>query len=285
MKVGNIEVYGVIYKIRNKVNNKVYIGQTINGFDKRYPYSGEGIEKVYNTCLKNNESGLWYNRHLFSSIKKYGFSSFEVFPILDVAFSKEELDIKEDIYIKLNNSIKKGYNNKTGGGNGIPSEETIGKMKDIISKRVGINNIVEVHSGINFNNYLDANRIFNIYHSIKILNCSNKKQRFVRDDKTGTIYKFMFLWEYISHKYLNNAKNPIIHLNTMTIYDCKKSILKKVNCTKNRIECCVQGKVKVNKDKDNFIYLKDYIQQLKVGNNISVEKILEKENIKIIRGE
>lgn len=35
MKIGNIEVYGVIYKITNTINNKVYIGQTINGFKKK----------------------------------------------------------------------------------------------------------------------------------------------------------------------------------------------------------------------------------------------------------
>ena len=34
LNIGNIEVYGIIYKIQNKINQKVYIGQTIkkNGF-------------------------------------------------------------------------------------------------------------------------------------------------------------------------------------------------------------------------------------------------------------
>ena len=33
MKIGNLKIYGIIYKIQNKINNKVYIGQTISGFD------------------------------------------------------------------------------------------------------------------------------------------------------------------------------------------------------------------------------------------------------------
>lgn len=36
MKIGNLNVYGVIYKITNKINDKVYIGQTIDGFKVRY---------------------------------------------------------------------------------------------------------------------------------------------------------------------------------------------------------------------------------------------------------
>ena len=48
MYIGNVEVYGIIYDIRNKINNKHYIGQTIrnNGFNGRYTGSGKGIRRV-----------------------------------------------------------------------------------------------------------------------------------------------------------------------------------------------------------------------------------------------
>lgn len=40
MYIGNIEVYGVIYKITNKINKKTYIGQTKGkrGFESRYKF-------------------------------------------------------------------------------------------------------------------------------------------------------------------------------------------------------------------------------------------------------
>lgn len=116
MKIGNLQVYGVIYKITNKINDKVYIGQTVLGFKKRY------------------KGGQWHkfthNQHLKNSAHKYGVDNFEVTEILDVAFSKIELDLKENVYIKTYNSMcgKFGYNKTDGGSSGIPNEEVREKL-------------------------------------------------------------------------------------------------------------------------------------------------------------
>ena len=119
MKIGNLEVYGIIYKITNLVNGKVYIGQTIkkNGFKDRYPYSGEGVERVYKLHKYRKENGDDYNNHLLKSIEKYGFDKFKVIETFDYAFSKKELDIKEQLYISLYNSNNDlyGYNRTIGG--------------------------------------------------------------------------------------------------------------------------------------------------------------------------
>ena len=45
MKIGNLEVYGIIYKITNIIDNKSSIGQTVNGFHKRYTSKGSGINR------------------------------------------------------------------------------------------------------------------------------------------------------------------------------------------------------------------------------------------------
>ena len=124
------EIYGIIYIVRNKINNKLYIGQTTEkrGINGRYKSKGEGIERMYNYYISD-----WYrvNNHLLSSIKKYGFEAFEVTEEFDVAYSKEELDKLEDMYIKIYNTINGdyGYNNKYGGANG--------KHLEVSKKKIG----------------------------------------------------------------------------------------------------------------------------------------------------
>ena len=120
MKIGNLEVYGIIYKIVNKINNKVYIGQTImkKGFYGRYQYTGKSdIERVYRYHKKRKDKNKSYSQHLINSIEKYGFNSFEVCVLLDVAFSNEELNIKEQCWISIFNSLNNGYNKNLGGFN------------------------------------------------------------------------------------------------------------------------------------------------------------------------
>ena len=123
VKIGNLEVYGVIYKVTNNINGKVYIGQSINGFDKRYPANGEDAERMYNRYLKEKERGRSYNIHLYRAMCKYGFKNFSVNKVFDVAFSQEELDIKEIMYIKIFDCVKNGYNDTYGGRGYIASEE------------------------------------------------------------------------------------------------------------------------------------------------------------------
>lgn len=105
MYIDNIEIYGVIYIIKNKVNNKMYIGQTTKGFDKRYETNGK------EWWLKH------HNQYLVKSFKKYGIENFEFLKCYDIAFSQIELDIKEEMYIKLFEtcSRNKGYNSRSGG--------------------------------------------------------------------------------------------------------------------------------------------------------------------------
>jgi group I intron endonuclease len=123
------EAYGIIYKITNIITNKVYIGQTITTFKKRYNKGGDSnIERVYNTHKYNKEHNFSYNKHLLSSIEKYGLDSFDVDVEFDIAYSKEELDFKEDYWIIYFDSINNGYNNRRGGANGSPCKETLLKM-------------------------------------------------------------------------------------------------------------------------------------------------------------
>jgi len=111
------EYYGIIYKIENIINHKVYIGQTSQerGFKDRYCRKGQGIERVYNSYLYEQKHNRSYNIHLFRAIEKYGFNAFVIDEIFDVALTECELNEKEMFYIKQFDSFYNGYNSTLGG--------------------------------------------------------------------------------------------------------------------------------------------------------------------------
>lgn len=104
-------MYGIVYLITNKINNKKYIGQTTRSLKDRW---------LAHTYRAN------HNKHLYAAIQKYGKESFEIKKI-DQASSKEELDSKEIFWISFYDTIntEKGYNKRIGGTvNSKLSEET-----------------------------------------------------------------------------------------------------------------------------------------------------------------
>jgi hypothetical protein len=119
LRIGNLEVYGIIYKIVNKINNKVYIGQTIRPFNIRYQRKGEGIERVYKYHITLRNYNGSENEHLLRSIEKYGFSNFDIIENFDYGINKEELNEKEIYWINYYNSTDNnyGYNHTKGGHN------------------------------------------------------------------------------------------------------------------------------------------------------------------------
>ena len=97
-----INLKGVIYKITNLVNNKVYIGLTTRTFNERYNGYGVGIERVFNST---------HNGHLRRAIEKYGADNFTV----EIVFHTNdyyELAKKEMELISKYNACnpKYGYN-------------------------------------------------------------------------------------------------------------------------------------------------------------------------------
>lgn len=92
-----------IYKITNKANGKIYIGQTVN-YEKR--------KRNHLYYLKRNNH---FNLYLQNSFNKYGVDSFS-FELIDEC-NVDELDEKERYYIDKYQSMidEKGYNLLTGG--------------------------------------------------------------------------------------------------------------------------------------------------------------------------
>ena len=106
--------YGSIYKIKNLINNKEYIGQTVSSVEKRF------------LAHKNEKRN---NRHISNAIRSYGEQNFEFIEICS-AFSKEDLNELERFFVEHFDTMHpKGYNHRAGGDqNGICSEEMRSKI-------------------------------------------------------------------------------------------------------------------------------------------------------------
>lgn len=93
---------GYIYKITNKVNNKIYIGQTIKTVEKRFQQH------------KNNSNKPYFSQIvLYKAFNKYGIDNFICEQIEEVP--NELLDEREKYWIEYYDSYFNGYNSTLGG--------------------------------------------------------------------------------------------------------------------------------------------------------------------------
>ena len=114
-----------IYSITNKINGKIYIGQSIDIYER------------WNSHTCSLDSNRHHNKHLQYAWIKYGKENFK-FDIVEIC-SIEKLNEKEIIWIKFHKEKLNAYN-MTDGGEGtygwIPSEECRIKIGEANRKRV-----------------------------------------------------------------------------------------------------------------------------------------------------
>lgn len=97
----------LIYKHQNKINNKIYIGQTCQDSPSKRWQNGLGYREC--TCFAK-------------AIKKYGWDNFEHQVIEDHIYSQEEANQREEYWIEfyhsyVNDPLGGGYNLSKGGFN------------------------------------------------------------------------------------------------------------------------------------------------------------------------
>lgn len=123
-----------IYKITNIQNNKVYIGQSIRPIQERFErHMNDGLNNILDT-------------HFARAIRKYGKDSFKIEEI-DSSTTQDELNKKEQYWIRYYNSVSTGYNETDAvykcGGNTYKSksEEDLQEIKNKIrlTKLGGLN--------------------------------------------------------------------------------------------------------------------------------------------------
>jgi len=105
---------GLVYIIKNKCNEKVYIGQTV-----------QSVQERFRQHLKPSVTKKRGSYKIYNAINKYGKENF-YYEILENNIEFEYLDEKEICYISKYNSCKRGYNSTNGG-----DSKTICKIQDI----------------------------------------------------------------------------------------------------------------------------------------------------------
>ncbi len=105
---------GLIYILKNKCNDKVYVGQTVQSMQTRFK------QHTKPSVLKKRGSYKIYN-----AIAKYGVENFYI-ELLEDEIPENELGMVEIKYIENYNSYEKGYNSTRGG-----DSKTISKIQDV----------------------------------------------------------------------------------------------------------------------------------------------------------
>lgn len=175
----------IIYKIINKINKKVYIGQTCESLNRRFHRHKSHARQGTDT-------------HLYRAIRKYGEENFTIEQI-DTANSQEELDNKEIYWIKYYNSFKNGYNSKISkgkcGGDTLSKHKEKEKISLKISKAVsGGNNSqatkviaknIITKETIYFNSMSETQKYFNLKNHNHIKRrCAGDTKKLFRNEWT-----------------------------------------------------------------------------------------------------
>jgi len=182
-----MERNGIIYSLTNKINKKVYIGQTIRPIIKRwYSHVHQSKHKNYPIC---------------NAIKKYGKDNFFIDEIETCKISK--LDEKEKFWIEQYKSeVPNGYNIKKG-GNTTRGKDSIwwGKKHSKETKqKMSQSHIGENNSNTNLKNKDVENIIFSILSNEPIKDIAKS---FNVSEDTVSLIKSGKTWTHITKKYKN----------------------------------------------------------------------------------
>tara|TARA_B110000879_G_scaffold200678_1_gene274908 strand:+ start:2849 stop:3604 length:756 start_codon:yes stop_codon:yes gene_type:complete len=165
---------GYIYKIKNKIDNKTYIGQTTQDLESRWRQH----LKKRNSC-----------RYLKYAFNKYGVENFE-FKLVCITFDNQ-LDDMEIKYIEQYKClVPNGYNIRLGGNSGKHHDETKRKISaTLLKNRKVIQFDIEGNRLNSFNSCTEAAKYIGVGRS-SICHCCNGAK------KTAAGYQ----WRYESNE-------------------------------------------------------------------------------------
>lgn len=231
--------------IKNNVNDKSYVGQSIN-IENRWTH--------HKYELNNNKH---INDYLQNAWNKYGEDNFSFIVIEEC--KESELNEKEIYYINKYNSMNNGYN-LCEGGNGIRgyrhTKEEIEKMRMIQNPKT----VLQIDSQLNI-----VNKWHGTSHISKELGYSKRNIDLCCKMEYGHKTAYGYYWFY-EDDYINDKINWDYYLSEQKIiYDGKKVVQKDLNgniistfisimdahrktkINRQSIQYCLQGKQKYAK--------------------------------------
>lgn len=237
---------GVIYKIENLANGKVYIGQTLKKPPKRR-------WDLHRSRLNRNKHE---NDYLQSAWNKYGEESFR-FSIICEA-DVDELDKLETYYIDFFRRQDKCYNLESGGN--LLKEvhpATRAKISALIKRlheqdddyrrqylEVRARPVICIDTGIIYPSLKEASRSLGINWTAIQRVCSGHMNS--ARGKDGHYYQLAYYEEGKTYqlKKLRNIKTPkpVICVNTGEIFGSMHEAAKKMNISQGHISQCCHGK-------------------------------------------
>lgn len=192
----------IVYKITNKINGKMYIGQSNHSINKRIAQYSDDVK------YRNG-----YVRPIVKAMRKYGFENF-LFDVLEENISNQEvLDETEIKYIKLYDSVENGYNFKHGGNGGLHKDSTkqkiskaqIGCLNHMWGKCGNMNGAskrtLDLTTGVIYESAIIASKEFNLSFS-HVCSCA----RGLRGSTGGRTFR-----------YVDDMDNPISYGRTTKI--------------------------------------------------------------------
>lgn len=168
-----------IYKAKNLINGKCYIGYTNNWYKRKISHSYAQSSSIFH-----------------KAIRKYGLENFEWSILYQDSDKEHTYNIMEPLYILIYDSYLNGYNMTTGGEgqcSRFHSEETRKKLK-------------ESHIGLKWSENKRKNSSWRIKEN------APRKRLFIITDPTGKIYKILGgLKDFCKRKNLPYSSMCLLH--------------------------------------------------------------------------
>lgn len=245
--------------LTNTVNNKKYIGQTIQPFENRL------AQHKYKSKAENLP--------LYNSIKKYGWDNFKK-EIIDHAESKDDLCEKEIYYINKYDTVKNGYNMTLGGegtvsfGRSLNAERVV-KIKEMIRDTKytfkEMSSILEVNINTMFSIYYG-----NSWSHIEVEGFYPRMERLQRDkpkESTDDEGSKKILSKDIVKSIKTDMVNGLSNKEISIKYNISKYVISRISLGKTYTGVYVEGFYPTKKDN--------------LGENNSSSKLTEEDVIRI----